>query len=76
MELEEKVREVLEKLVNPYLAADGGGAELVSVEEDGTVKVRLTGHCAGCPFAALTLKGMVESAIRKYVPEVKRVESV
>ncbi|MCD6363664.1 MAG: NifU family protein [Synergistetes bacterium] len=76
MGLEEKVKEVLDKLVNPYLAADGGGAELVSIEEDGTVRIRLTGHCGGCPFATLTLKGMVESTIRKHVPEVKKVESV
>lgn len=76
MELERKVREVLDNMVNPYLAMEGGKAELVSVDSDGTVKVKLTGQCGACPFAALTLKAMVESTIKKHVPEVSRVESV
>lgn len=76
MELENKVKEVLEKMVNPYLALEGGKAELVSVEEGGVVKVKLTGQCGACPFAQFTLKAMVESTIRKHVPEVTRVESV
>lgn len=76
MSLEDKVKEVLEKMVNPYLAIEGGRAELVGVEENGTVKVRLTGQCGGCPFAQFTLKAMVESTIRKHVPEVTHVESV
>ncbi|MCS7232980.1 MAG: NifU family protein [Synergistetes bacterium] len=74
--LESKVREVLEKLVNPYLAMEGGKAELVGIEEDGTVKVKLAGQCGRCPFAQFTLKAMVESTIKKHVPEVTRVESV
>lgn len=76
MDIQDKVREVLEKLVNPYLAIEGGRAELVSVEENGTVKVRLLGQCGGCPFAQFTLKAMVESTIKKHVPEVTRVESI
>jgi len=58
------------------LAIEGGKAELVSVDEDGKVKIRLTGQCGGCPFAQFTLKAMVESTIKKHVPEVKSVESV
>jgi len=46
------------------------------VDEDGKVKIRLTGQCGGCPFAQFTLKAMVESTIKKHVPEVKSVESV
>ena len=38
--------------IRPQIQADGGDVELVSVEKQ-TVKVRLTGHCAGCPMAAL-----------------------
>jgi len=43
----DKVRQVLEK-IRPQLQQDGGDVELVSIEDDGTVKVRLMGHCAGC----------------------------
>ncbi len=42
----EKVKEVIEKEIRPLLALEGGDIELVSVE-DGVVKVRLTGACAG-----------------------------
>jgi len=44
--MQEKVKEVLEK-VRPYLVRDGGNVELVGVDEDGTVKVKLVGACAG-----------------------------
>jgi Fe-S cluster biogenesis protein NfuA len=43
--MQEKVAAVLEK-IRPSLQQDGGDVELVEVQ-DGTVKVRLTGHCVG-----------------------------
>ena len=43
----EKVKEVLDK-IRPQLQADGGDVELIEVTDDGVVKVRLLGHCAGC----------------------------
>jgi len=43
----EKVKEVLEK-IRPQLQMDGGDVELVDITDDGIVKVRLQGHCAGC----------------------------
>lgn len=44
---EEKIKQVIEK-IRPQLQMDGGDIELISVEDDGIVKVRLLGHCAGC----------------------------
>ncbi len=44
-----KVKEVLEK-IRPQLQMDGGDVELVEITDDGIVKVRLQGHCAGCFF--------------------------
>ncbi len=73
--MEEKVKEAIDK-IRPYLQADGGDIELVEVTDDGKVKVRLTGACGGCPFAQITLKQGVESALRKMVPEVKEVIAV
>lgn len=43
--MKEKVQAALD-LIRPNLQADGGDIELVDVK-DGTVSVRLTGHCAG-----------------------------
>lgn len=71
----EKVSEVLDQ-IRPGLQADGGDVELVSVEDDGTVKVRLTGACAGCPMSTMTLKNGIERALKDHIPEVKEVVQV
>jgi len=71
----EKVKLVLEK-IRPQLQNDGGDVELVSVEDDGTVKVRLLGHCSGCPMSQQTVKFGIERALKTHIPEVKEVISV
>lgn len=73
--MKEKVEEALNK-VRPYLQRDGGDVELVSVEEDGTVKVRLQGACGGCPMATQTLKNGIERVLKEEVKEVKEVIAV
>lgn len=71
----EKVEEAL-AAVRPYLAADGGDVELVSIDEDGIVKVKLTGACVGCPMSQMTLRAGIERALMRDIPEIKRVEAV
>jgi Fe-S cluster biogenesis protein NfuA len=73
--MREKVEEMLEK-VRPFLQRDGGDVELVDVEEDGTVKVRLTGACGTCPMATMTLKMGIEKTLKEHIPEVKEVVQV
>ncbi len=73
--MREQIEQALEK-IRPALERDGGGVELVDVEEDGTVRVRLTGACGGCPMSQMTLKQGVERIVKQMVPEVKAVESV
>ncbi|MDR3200632.1 MAG: NifU family protein [Spirochaetales bacterium] len=73
--LKERVTEVLDA-VRPSLQADGGDVELVSVEEDGVVKVRLQGACHGCPHAQMTVKQGIERYLKEEIPEVTAVESV
>lgn len=70
-----KVEKALSK-VRPLLQRDGGDLRLVSVSEDGVVRVRLTGACGSCPMSQMTLKGSVEAMLKREVPEVKRVEAV
>jgi Fe-S cluster biogenesis protein NfuA len=62
--------------VRPHLQADGGDVELVEVCDDGVVKVRLTGACAGCPMRQMTLKGGIENYLKKKIPGLKLVEAV
>jgi Fe-S cluster biogenesis protein NfuA len=73
--LREKVEEALNK-VRPSLQADGGDVQLVDVDDEGVVKLRLQGACAGCPMSQMTLKMGIEKILKQNVPEVNRVESV
>lgn len=72
--MREKVESVLNK-IKPALQADGGDVELVDVT-DGVVKVKLTGHCAGCPMSEMTLKRGIEKILKQELPEVKEVVGV
>ena len=74
--MREEIEKVLNEEVKPMLATHGGSVELVEVTDEGIVKVRLTGGCAGCSGAQMTLTSFVESAIKAKVPQVKKVEAV
>jgi Fe-S cluster biogenesis protein NfuA len=69
-----QVEKVLEEL-RPRLQADGGDLEFLGVDQ-GVVKVKLKGACAGCPMSAMTLKMGVEQYLKKKIPEIVRVEAV
>lgn len=73
--MKEKVQAVIDE-IRPQLQADGGDIELIDVTEEGIVRVRLQGACSGCPGAAMTLKAVVESFLKRRVPEVKGVERI
>ena len=72
--LEEKVKKAIDE-IRPRLQADGGDLGYVGMD-DGIVKVKLQGSCAGCPFSQMTLKNFIEKELRKDVSGVKGVESV
>lgn len=73
--MKEKIEAVLKKL-RVGLQADGGDIELVGVNDEGVVKVRLKGACAGCPMSQLTLANYVEKVLKSEIPEIKKVEAV
>jgi Fe-S cluster biogenesis protein NfuA len=63
----ERVQAVLDR-VRPFMQADGGDIELLEINGN-SADVKLTGMCAGCPSAHLTLYLGVESALRDEIPE-------
>ncbi|MBE6030648.1 MAG: NifU family protein [Firmicutes bacterium] len=73
--MEQKIKEVLEQ-IRPFLQRDGGDIEFVELTADNVVNVRLQGHCAGCPGAQMTIKGVVEKILKEAIPEVASVEAV
>jgi len=73
------IKEDVEKAlgdIRPALQADGGDIELVDVDDDGVVQVKLQGACAGCPMSQMTLSQGVERHLKNVVPGVSRVENV
>ena len=73
--MDQKLREAMEK-IRPVLQRDGGDIEFVELTEDNIVKVKLQGHCAGCPGAQMTIKGVVERLLKESYPEIQGVEAV
>jgi Fe-S cluster biogenesis protein NfuA len=71
--LKDDVEVALEK-IREGLRVDGGDVQLVDIN-DGVVKVKLQGHCAGCPFSQMTLKNFIEKELIKNVKGVKSVVS-
>jgi Fe/S biogenesis protein NfuA len=74
--VEERVRTVLERQINPAVASHGGKAEVVSVTDAGVVSLRLSGGCQGCGQAAATLRNGIEVALRQHIPEITEIVDV
>jgi Fe-S cluster biogenesis protein NfuA/nitrite reductase/ring-hydroxylating ferredoxin subunit len=74
MDLRARVEGALES-VRPYMRSHGGGVELIDIAGD-TVRIRLEGHCQGCPSSMVTLKLAVEKAIYEAAPDVVAIEVV
>jgi Fe-S cluster biogenesis protein NfuA len=72
--MRDEVEVALDK-IRPALQADGGDVELVEVN-DGVVKLKLKGACAGCPMSIITLKQGIERVLKEQLPEVKEVIAV
>jgi len=74
-EVAQRVVQVLEEQINPAIAAHGGQAELVAVENS-IAYLRLGGGCQGCGMASVTLSQGIEVAILDSVPEITEVVDV
>ncbi|KAG9457758.1 hypothetical protein H6P81_002266 [Aristolochia fimbriata] len=71
----ENVDFVLED-VRPYLIADGGNVDVVSVE-DGVVSLKLQGACGTCPSSTTTMKMGIERVLKeKFGEAVKDIRQV
>ncbi|XP_072961612.1 nifU-like protein 1, chloroplastic [Typha angustifolia] len=71
----ENVNWVLED-VRPYLIADGGNVDVVSVE-DGVISLKLQGACGSCPSSTTTMKMGIERVLKeKFGEAVKDIRQV
>ncbi len=62
--------------MRPYLQKDGGDVEVVEIDDEQTLWVRLVGACETCPQSFMTMKAGIEEAVKNAVPEVAAVKSI
>lgn len=69
--------EVLEASVNPAIAAHGGRADLIALDEEKRVAyLKLSGGCQGCSMSRLTLSQGIETQLIEAIPELTGVVDV
>ena len=70
-DLKPAVENILDSKVKPSLALDGGGIELVKIE-NAKVFVKLQGACVGCASSTTTIKHIVEKNLKSYIhPDIE-----
>jgi len=69
------VEELLERQVNPSVAAHGGHIAADRVA-DGIVYLRMSGGCQGCAASSATLREGVERMLRAALPQVSEIVDV
>lgn len=68
----EKIKEIIEKEINPVLELHAGGCELLGVD-DGVVTLRMFGGCSGCPSSTITLFNGIVPILKGHFPDIKDV---
>ena len=68
------LEQLLETLVRPALRAHNGDVELVGYQ-DGILRLRMLGQCAGCPAAAMTNETLIEGQLMPLLPDLKDVKT-
>jgi len=82
METDVKHSEIMEKLeaalesIRPFLKADGGDVELVEIDSDNVVHIRLLGACGSCDISHITMKAGIEDSLKKVFPSLKSLVAV
>ena len=74
--LRQRIEAVLDEHVRPGLRTDGGDVEVVGIDDDRIVQVRMIGACQGCPSAIMTLTFAIESTLKSQIPEIRFLEAV
>jgi Fe/S biogenesis protein NfuA len=70
-----RIQEVLDRQINPSVAAHGGFVDLLEVRASAAY-VQLGGGCQGCAQVDVTLRQGIEVAIKAAVPQITEVIDV
>lgn len=63
---------VADSYIRPTLNRDKGDIELLGFD-NGVLRLKFTGHCAGCPFAQNTLNNVIAKAFNRLIPNIKEI---
>lgn len=75
MPLTLKIESVLDT-IRPYLQADGGNVELVEVQSNNDIILRLTGACSSCSMSEMTMTAGIEESLRKSIPDLGKIVAI
>ena len=75
MHLAQQIETVLDT-IRPYLQADGGDVELVEVQSNNDVILRLTGACSSCSMSEMTMTAGIEESLRKSIPDLGKIVAI
>lgn len=70
-EYEAEIEAVLDERVRPLLRSHGGDMQVLSFE-DGVVRFKLLGSCAGCAAADITSEELIHTELTNALPRVKQ----
>jgi Fe-S cluster biogenesis protein NfuA len=66
----DQLLKVCREVIAPLIRADGGEIYIVAVEAN-HLSIHLAGRFAGCPGTPLTIRGIIEPAVRAVAPTAK-----
>ena len=62
--------------IRPYLQADGGDVELVEIQNDTDIVLKLTGACSSCEMSEMTMTAGIEETLRKSIPGLGKIIAI
>jgi Fe-S cluster biogenesis protein NfuA len=71
--LEDRIQEVIERDIKPFVLRDGGFVRFCGIDK-GIVFIELSGACKTCSALDMTLKVGIERVLRKSFPDVRAVQ--
>ena len=74
-ELETRIEAALDT-VRPFLQADGGDVEVVSLSDNKNLVLRFLGSCNSCSMSDMTLKAGIEDTLRRSIPELGTITAI
>lgn len=69
LSIEERIQQVLDDY-RPNLYMDGGDVEVLRIDEEGVVHLKMMGACIDCPISLLTMKLGIQRLLKEQFPGV------